>query len=137
MWAHGRPDGTIAALVSLGLLLLVTTVTTSASASPHASGLQGALPLGTAVGPQGTPSNAYSIGVGAGPSAETYDSGNGFVYVMNEGSKSVSVINGSKVAATLSLGAVPTGATCDPTNGLIYLVTPSTKNVTVVNGTSV
>ena len=59
---------------------------------------------------------SYPWGVGVDPSTDT-------VYVANEGSNSVSVIDGATntVTATISVGSFPTGVGVDPTTDTIYV----------------
>ncbi|MGC8630797.1 MAG: YncE family protein, partial [Thermoplasmata archaeon] len=51
------------------------------------------------------------------------DSSNGYVYVTNSNSNSVSVINGAtnKVIANITVGLAPRGAAFDSSNGYVYV----------------
>ena len=78
-----------------------------------------------------------SINVGAGPIRESYDSGNGYVYVLNSASNNVSVIDGTSVIETVAVGADPTSSTYDNANGDVYVTNYNSDNVSVINGTKV
>ena len=78
-------------------------------------------PLGT-----WTPGNVIaSIRVGRAPSALAYDSANGYVYVTNENSANVSVINTVKNtvvgAISIGIGSSPTAVAYDSENGYVYV----------------
>ena len=47
------------------------------------------------------------MNVGDAPWSATYDMGNGYVYVTNSGSNSVSVINGTKLVGTVNVRESP------------------------------
>jgi YVTN family beta-propeller protein len=81
--------------------------------------------------------NVSSIDVGSQPEFAAYDTGNGYVYVANEGSNNVSVINGTKVVGTVSVGTDPAYATYDSGNGYVYVSNWGSSNVSVINGTSI
>ncbi len=69
----------------------------------------------------------------------TYDSMNGFVYVVT--SHGISVLNGTSLWATIPVGSSPLFPTFDVASGYIYLSNSGTvttpSNVTVLNGTAV
>ncbi len=82
---------------------------------------------------------------GLRPSGAAFDSFNGFVYVTNSGSDSVSVINGitDKVIANVSVGSAPigagfgpSGAVFDSSNGFVYVTNSGSDSVSVINGTT-
>jgi len=62
-----------------------------------------------------------NITVGAGPEGIAYDPSNGYIYVANFCSGTVSVINGTTVIANITVGAGPEGIAYDPSNGYIYV----------------
>ncbi len=75
------------------------------------------------------------IAVGTEPEGMTFDSSNGYVYVANYGSRSVSVINGSSntVTATITVGTDPDAASYDAANGYIYVTNYGSNTVSVIN----
>jgi YVTN family beta-propeller protein len=75
-----------------------------------------------------------SVGVGLEPQTATYDAGNGYVYVTNYGSDSVTVLNGTQVVRTIDVGNTPWTATYDSGNGNIYLPNDGGRSLTVING---
>ncbi|MGP8145703.1 MAG: hypothetical protein ACLQC7_08535 [Thermoplasmata archaeon] len=88
-----------------------------------------------------------SVNVGSGPSMAVYDGGNGYVYVVNSISNSVSILSGTSLVATVpvSNGTVivgePTYLVYDPANGFVYVVDRYNFEsiggaVSVLNGTS-
>ena len=68
--------------------------------------------------------------------AVAYDPSNGYVYVTNQGSNSVSVINGTtnSVIKTVSVGSGPQGVAYDPSNGYVYVTNLGSNSVSVING---
>ncbi len=78
-----------------------------------------------------------NINVGNGPINATYDSGNGYVYVINYASGTVSVISGTSVIATITVGSDPIYATYDSGNGYVYVTNSGSGTVSVISGTSV
>jgi YVTN family beta-propeller protein len=103
--------------------------------------LSGVAPVGSAhgraVAPHPGAGSVSTVTVGQAPGQVVYDSGNGYVYVANSGSNSVSVINDTTVVATVAVGSSPDGLTYDPANGFVYVSNGLSSNVTVINGTSV
>ncbi|MGA8275043.1 MAG: hypothetical protein WB789_05270 [Thermoplasmata archaeon] len=62
------------------------------------------------------------------PWSATYDSDNGYVYVVSLNSTNLSVLNGTTLVAQIDLGVAPgtnvflvTYATFDPDNGYVYV----------------
>jgi YVTN family beta-propeller protein len=76
-----------------------------------------------------------NIDVGSEPTSATYDPANGYVYVTNALSGNVSVIDGTRVAGTVSVGSEPESATYDGTNGYVYVPNYGSSDVTVINST--
>jgi YVTN family beta-propeller protein len=70
-----------------------------------------------------------------GPAGVAYDSSNGYVYVANAGSKSVSVISGAtnKVIANIAVGSAPDGVVYDPSNGYVYVANSNSSTVSVIS----
>jgi YVTN family beta-propeller protein len=78
-----------------------------------------------------------TVGVGAGPDGVAYDGGNGYVYVANSGSDTVSLISGTTVVATVGVGSAPEGVAYDDGNGYVYVVNSGSDTVSVISGTTV
>ena len=68
------------------------------------------------------------------PYGIAYDPSNGYIYVTDLGSDSVSVINGTTVIATIPVGAVPWGVAYDPSNGYLYVTDAGGDTVSVIDG---
>ncbi|MCI4352974.1 MAG: hypothetical protein L3K14_06250 [Thermoplasmata archaeon] len=88
----------------------------------------------------GYPGVVATIPVGDSPYMPAYNSNNGYVYVPNSLSNSVSVISGTSVVATIPVGPFPEYATYDSSNGYVYVtsyLSHGTDNVSVISGTSV
>src|SRR5579884_2701294 len=73
---------------------------------------------------------------GVFPIGVAFDSSNGYVYVANPNSGSVSVINGAtnNVIASITVGSVPYGVAFDPSNGYVYVTNSNSGSVSVING---
>jgi YVTN family beta-propeller protein len=80
---------------------------------------------------------AITVGAGNGPYQATYDSGNGYVYVTNTGSSTVTVINGTTQVATVPVQEQPQTMVYDPEDGDIYVSSYMSYLMTVINGTTV
>jgi YVTN family beta-propeller protein len=78
-----------------------------------------------------------NVNVGNAPLLPAYDSSNGYLYVPNAGSSTVSVLSADTVVATITsgVGTNPQTATFDPWNGKVYVPNYGGE-VTVVNGTT-
>jgi YVTN family beta-propeller protein len=83
-----------------------------------------------------SPPAVVSIPAGSNPQVETYDSGNGLLYVLNQGSDNVTVVNGTVVVGTVNVGTEPCFATYDSKNGYVYVSNFGSANVSVINGTT-
>ena len=85
--------------------------------------------------------SSFSIDVGIEPTYETYDPGNGYVYVANYGSSNVSVINGTTAVGTIHVGIEPDDVTYDSGNGYVYVPNQGSGMgagiVSIINGTRV
>jgi len=77
-----------------------------------------------------------TVPVGSEPVCATYDSRDGYVYVVNFGSENVSVIKGTSLVATIPVGALPECATYDADNGYVYVANTGSNSVSVINGSS-
>src|SRR3989441_7605546 len=78
-----------------------------------------------------------NVTVGNSPQGVGYNSGNGYVYVANWGSDTVTVIDGTTVVATVPVGNNPFGVGYNGGNGYVYVANQGSNNVTVINGTTV
>ena len=92
------------------------------------------------------PAVIASVDVGAEPVAAATDTGNGWVYVANSISGTVSVLNGTSLIATIGFTAnqtaPPSDVVYDPVNGLVYVLQrfdaeTQSGAVNVVSGTTV
>jgi len=74
-----------------------------------------------------------------GPWGIAYDPSNGYIYVADLNSSTVSVINGTTniVIAIITVGSEPMGVAYDPSNGYIYVTNFGSGTVSVINGTTV
>lgn len=81
------------------------------------------------------PSIHHTIALGKESSGAAYDSTNFDIYVANEGSNDVTVINSVTYAhSTISVGKSPTSVTFDPYNGKIYATNTNSSNLTIISG---
>jgi YVTN family beta-propeller protein len=87
--------------------------------------------------PDPPPSLTTSIGTGAGPTSGVFDAANGYVYVSNWNSSSVTIIDGTSVVATVPVGAIPNVAAVDARNGWVYVPNWGSNNVSVISGTKI
>jgi len=77
-----------------------------------------------------------SIGVGSEPKISAFDSGDGYLYVPNYVSDSVSILNSTTVEATISLSeSGPASAVYDPSNGYVYIF-ESSGYISSISGTT-
>jgi YVTN family beta-propeller protein len=87
----------------------------------------------------GTPNTVVvaSIGVGSEPYWIAYDSSNGYLYVANVDSDSLTVIDGATdavVVPSIVVGDTPVAVAYDPSNGFLYVANYWSANLTVING---
>jgi len=82
-----------------------------------------------------TPPTGYNL---SQPIGVTYDAANGNVYVTNNFTNSVSVINvaSDKLVATVPVGFAPAQSAVDPVNGYVYVTNNDSGTVTVIDGAS-
>jgi len=80
--------------------------------------------------------NFVNTGNALEPWGIAYDPSNGYLYVTNYGSDSVSVINGATntVIANITVGSEQTGVAYDPSNGYLYVAVSGSDSVSVING---
>ena len=69
------------------------------------------------------------------PYGIAYDPSNGYIYVTDAGSGTVSVINGATntVIATIPVGIWPWGVAYDPSNGYIYVTNSGSDTVSIIS----
>jgi YVTN family beta-propeller protein len=91
----------------------------------------------------GTPANRSVIGVrgtmpvGVLPTFMAEDLANGWVYVSNEGSATVTILDGTHVEQTLSVGAGDSGLVYDPVSQFVYVADSDSDQVSIIDGTAV
>lgn len=90
-----------------------------------------------AVLPANSATSLTYVNVQVGQSPYQIAIGNGLVYVIDEGSNQVSVINGTKVIATIQVGNIPDAIVYNSYNGYIYVANLGSSTVSVINGTKV
>ncbi len=78
-----------------------------------------------------------NVTVEDGPFSLGYDAENGYVYVANAGSDTVSVVSGTTVMATVQVGHGPYGLGFDSGNGYVYVANAGSNTVSVINWTTV
>lgn len=78
-----------------------------------------------------------TIHLGKTPSSGAYDASNGEVYISNQGSNNVTVIN-SKTFKTSSIpvGKNPADIVFDPSNGHLYVTNLNSSNVSIISGST-
>jgi YVTN family beta-propeller protein len=83
-------------------------------------------------------SPAPSIAVGSSPFAMAVNPATGQVYVANNSSNTVSVINGATnmVTATVTVGTQPEAVAVNPVMGQVYVANKGSNNVSVIDGAS-
>ncbi|MGI0071970.1 MAG: YncE family protein [Thermoplasmata archaeon] len=77
-----------------------------------------------------------TVGVGGGPGYATVDTENGWLYVPDGQTDSVTVLNGTTLVGTVGVGGLPEASQYDPADGLVYVVDQLTGAVSVINGTT-
>ena len=78
-----------------------------------------------------------TVPVGTDPFGVDYNGGNGYVYVANQGSNSVSVIDATTVVATVPVQSHPRDVAYNPGNGYVYVANFGSNTVSVIDGTTV
>ena len=79
--------------------------------------------------------NFVNIVNGIWPVGVAYDSSNGYLYVTNSFSDSVSVINGANntVIGNITVGSWPSGVVYDPSNGYLYVTNYASGTVSIIS----
>jgi len=121
----GRSIVTIA--VSTAILLLAFGLPVAASGSQNIGQNNPSVTNGTTV--------IANITVGKGPTGIAYNPSNGYIYVANSFSGTVSVIDGAtnKVIANITVGVGPRGIAYNPSNGYIYVTNSGSGTVSVIS----
>ena len=123
------PAGPVSGLSGPGTNRIVS------AASP--SGVAGQWSVSMAPRALTAPTVIATILVGAGPFGVEYDAGSGYMFVANEGSNTVSVIDGATVVATIAVGSQPRDVAYNPANGYVYVANFGSNSVSVIDGTKV
>src|SRR6266581_634958 len=138
----------VPALVAVGLVVLggfaATKVASVSFGFPGEVRRGENVPLKAFASPVSTPASGggivvVTVPVGSGPYGVGYNSRNGYVYVANEGSTTVTVINGTTVVATVPVGSEPGGVAYDSGNGYVYVANSAwfSNSVSVISGSTV
>jgi YVTN family beta-propeller protein len=111
-------------------------------ASSQGDSTPGSITVIDGTGLTGTSDSALSptIPVDNNPIAVAVNAATDTTYVLNQGSNSVSAINGSNLAAapiTLTVGSNPTAIAVNPVTANAYVANSGDGTVTVINGTTV
>lgn len=79
------------------------------------------------------------ITVGTAPNGMAFDSENGFIYVANEATDNISVINSSnnKIVSAIALNSTPNDIAYDASNGYVYVTGSQSGNVYAIKNLSV
>jgi YVTN family beta-propeller protein len=139
-WAETarRSWGSVAVVAAVVLLLWVGTVATSPPSDPlhdRPSALQvPPPPSSTPVGPSSIVGVESSVNVGFLPTALVEDTANGWIYVANQETSNVSVVNGSTLEGTVGVGTAPVGLAYDAASGDVYVTNENSSTVTVIQG---
>ena len=138
----------VPALVAVGLVVLggfaATKVASVSFGFPGEVRRGENVPLKAFASPVSTPDSGsgivvVTVPVGSGPYGVGYNSRNGYVYVANEGSTTVTVINGTTIVATVPVGSEPGGVAYDSGNGYVYVANSAwfSNSVSVISGSTV
>src|SRR5437867_70244 len=136
----------VPALVAVGLVVLggfaATKVASVSFGFPGEVRRGENVPLKAFASPVSTPDSGggivvVAVPVGSGPYGVGYNSRNGYVYVANEGSTTVTVVNGTTVVATIPVGTNPWDVAYHSGNGYVYVANAGSNNVSVIDGTAV
>jgi YVTN family beta-propeller protein len=69
------------------------------------------------------------------PSFLVEDTANGWVYISDQGTNQVSILNGTSLIASVGVGYSPAGLAYDTTSGAVYVADEVGNSVTVIQGT--
>lgn len=97
-----------------------------ASTTPHSSTPPG--------GPASIVGVVSAVNVGFLPSALVEDTANGWVYVANQETSNVSVVNGTALEGSVGVGIDPTGIAYDSSNGYVYVTNENSSTVSIIQG---
>lgn len=78
-----------------------------------------------------------TLPVGGDPIAAVYDDANGYVYIVNHDSDTVSALSDTALVSTIAVGSGPLSATYDSGNGLVYVTNSADNSVSIINGVTV
>ncbi len=78
-----------------------------------------------------------SISVGSDPDSLAFDPVDGEMYVANQGSNDVSILNATGVVGTVQVGPLPSALAVDPATGNVYVANLGNSTLTVLSGGSV
>ena len=78
-----------------------------------------------------------NTGYGRTSESIAYDPGNGYLYVVNFYSNSVSVFNDTGLLDTVDVGINPVSIIYNPSNGYMYVANTNSGTVSVIDGTAV
>ncbi|MFL6391724.1 MAG: YncE family protein [Nitrososphaeraceae archaeon] len=115
-------------IVSCTLILTFLIIVTVALLSSASLGLESAW----------ADSMVKNIHVGDAPTGVAFDSANGYTYVTNTNSNTVSVIDGSTntVIKEIHVGSHPRGIAFDSDNGNLYVANEGSYTVSVIDGST-
>jgi YVTN family beta-propeller protein len=139
-----RRSGALLAVALVSILLAATSANLarlSPTLSTRSTPRSPLLPAGPS-GPPGVGNSTSVIGVvattpvGDLPSAMAYDAADGWVYVANQGSPDLTVLNGTAVQASVHVGVGGLGVAYDPGDEMVYIADFGSNNVSVVDGTT-
>src|SRR5271155_2334706 len=82
-------------------------------------------------------SQTATVKVGTRPLSMAYDSTNGYVYVADRDSRSVTVLSGSSVVDNITGLARPNKVLFDPSNSSAYVTQYDSEPLAVISGTSI
>ncbi|MGA8542491.1 MAG: YncE family protein [Thermoplasmata archaeon] len=142
MAAGGRAPS---ALVALGAICVALGCAAAGPVNVSALAPHAAPPLGSSPALVGasTPVSTDVIGVtatmsvGLFPTSMAQDLANGWMYVTNKGSGTVSILDGTMVLMNVSVGTGDAGIAYDPVTETMYIADSGSDQVTVINGTQV
>ena len=124
----------------LGLSAIAAGATVSVTGPTPPS--QGGPAVAAGSGPATTPSSRPVIGVegamtvGKFPTFMAEDLANGWMYVANEGSATVTILDGTHIVANVSAGGGASGLVYDPESQFVYVADTTSDQVTVIDGTT-
>lgn len=111
------------------------------AATPTSASAIGSSPMGGhgSVAPRSlaAPKILYTIPLGKIPSGGAVDTVNGNVFVSNDGSNDVTIVNATThTHSTLPVGKAPDNLVYDPSNGDVYVPNQASATVSIIDGAS-